>query len=273
MKVLMINVVCGIRSTGRICTDLATALEAQGHEVKIAYGRESVPEQYQKFAVRIGTDIDVKLHALKARLFDACGWGSKRATEKLIEWVKEFDPDVIHLHNLHGYYINIEVLFEYLRVCKKQIVWSFYDCWAFTGHCAHYDFHGCMKWKDGCYSCKFSSEYPRAIVANAKRNYWQKKELFSSIPNMQITVPSLWMRNQVEVSFLKQYPISLLPNGIDVYRIHRQDNKLREKLSLSDKFVILGVSTFWNVVVKDITLPGVYIGCPATLLEQRQGVS
>ena len=124
MKVLMINVVCGIRSTGRICTDLATALEAQGHEVKIAYGRENVPEQFQKYAVRIGSDLDVKLHGLRARLADGAGFGSKRATEKFIEWVKEYDPDVIHLHNIHGYYINIEVLFSYLKTCGKKIIWT-----------------------------------------------------------------------------------------------------------------------------------------------------
>src|SRR5699024_4478813 len=108
MKILMINVVCGIRSTGRICTDLATALEAQGHEVKIAYGRENVPEQFRKYAVRVGSELDVKLHVAKARLTDSAGFGSKAATTKFIKWVKEYDPDVIHLHNIHGYYINIE---------------------------------------------------------------------------------------------------------------------------------------------------------------------
>ena len=122
MKVLMINVVCGIRSTGRICTDLATALEAQGHEVKIAYGRETVPEQFQKYAVRIGSDLDVKHHGIKARLMDGAGFGSKTATKKFIKWVKEYDPDVIHLHNIHGYYINVEVLFDYLKICGKKSI-------------------------------------------------------------------------------------------------------------------------------------------------------
>lgn len=134
MKVLMINSVCGIRSTGRICTDLAGALEAQGHEVKIAYGREEVPEKFQKYAVRIGTDLDVKIHGVLARTLDGAGFGSKAVTRKFIQWVKEYNPDVIHLHNLHGYYINLEVLFDYLRTCGKKIIWTLHDCWAFTGH-------------------------------------------------------------------------------------------------------------------------------------------
>ena len=112
MRILMINVVCGIRSTGRICTDLACALEKRGHEVKIAYGRETVPSPFEKYATRIGSEIGTKVHAIKARLRDGCGFGSKRATLDFIEWVKGYDPDVIHLHNIHGYYINVEILFN-----------------------------------------------------------------------------------------------------------------------------------------------------------------
>ena len=152
----MINVVCGIRSTGRICTDLAEELEAQGHEVKIAYGREEVPDKYKKYAHKIGSDLDVKLHGVRARLLDQSGFGSKRATIKFIEWIKKYDPDVIHLHNIHGYYINIEVLFDYLRTCGKKIIWTLHDCWAFTGHAAYCDAVNCEKWKKGC--CKRRTE-------------------------------------------------------------------------------------------------------------------
>ena len=147
MKILMINVVCGIRSTGRICTDLAAELEKQGHEVKIAYGREKVPEQFHKYAVRVGTDLDVYMHVLKSRLFDSAGFESKRVTKKFVSWIREYDPDVIHLHNLHGYYINVEILFQYLKECGKKIIWTLHDCWAFTGHCTYFDYIGCDKWK------------------------------------------------------------------------------------------------------------------------------
>ena len=175
MKVLMINVVCGIRSTGRICTDLATLLESQGHEVKIAYGREQVPEQYEKYAVRIGSDLNVKLHVLKARLFDGCGFGSKKATEYFIDWVKQYDPDVIHLHNIHGYYINVEVLFRYLRTCGKKIIWTLHDCWAFTGHCAYFDYTSCERWKTECRGCLGKVDYPSCRgFSRAKKNYQRK---------------------------------------------------------------------------------------------------
>ena len=118
----MINSVCGMRSTGRICTDMAVALEAQGHEVKIAYGRESVPAQYKRFSIRIGNDVAVKMHGVLSRIFDADGRGSILATRQFIAWVEEYDPDVVHLHNIHGYYINHKILFDYLKKIFQPIV-------------------------------------------------------------------------------------------------------------------------------------------------------
>ena len=137
MRILMINVVCGIKSTGRICTDLADILQQHGNEVKIAYGREDVPEQYADKAFLISKGISTQMHALKTRLFDMTGFGSKYSTEKFIEWIELYDPDIIHMHNLHGYYINIELLFNYLKRSNRRVVWTLHDCWSFTGHCAH----------------------------------------------------------------------------------------------------------------------------------------
>ena len=242
----MINVVCGIRSTGRICTDLATALEELGHEVKIAYGRETVPEQFQKYAVRIGTDFDVKMHGVKARLFDGCGFGSRKATVRFIEWVKEYDPDVIHLHNLHGYYINIEVLFNYLRTCGKRIVWTLHDSWAFTGHSAYCDSVNCEKWIEGCHNCPILNMYPKSYFDRSSVNWKHKRSILSNIPNLYIVTPSYWLSNLVSKSFLSQYPINIINNGIDTVKFYPVKNNIRDIYGIGTKKMLLGVSTAWD---------------------------
>ena len=246
MRILMINSVCGIRSTGRICTDLAEMLEKQGHEVKIAYGRESVPEKYQKYAVRIGSDFDVKLHGLKARLFDASGFGSKRATKRFVEWVKAYDPDVIHLHNLHGYYLHLGILFEYLKTCGKKIVWTLHDCWAFTGHCAHFTLAKCEKWKTGCEHCPQKDSYPKSFSDHAKRNFEKKKSLFCGIPDLTLVTPSVWLAGLVKESFLREYSVRVIHNGIDLSVFQPTESDFRERYGLQNKKIILGVASVWD---------------------------
>lgn len=247
MKILMINVVCGIRSTGRICTDLATALEAQGHDVKIAYGRENVPDNYQKYAVRIGSNLDVKFHALKARLFDGCGWGSVKATKKFIDWIIDYNPDVIHLHNIHGYYINIELLFNYLRKCNKKIIWTLHDSWAFTGHSAYCDVVGCDRWINGCYNCPNKKIYPKSLIDRSKVNWLKKKELLTNIQNLMIVTPSEWLANLVKRSFLHNYETVVIHNGIDTSQFCYSPSDVRNRLQISDtKCMLLGVSTSWD---------------------------
>ena len=245
MKVLMINSVCGIRSTGRICTDIAEELERLGHEVKIAYGRDTVPEKYQKYAVKIGTNLDVKLHGLKTRLFDRHGFGSTRATKKFIQWVKEYDPDVIHLHNLHGYYINIEVLFHYLKTANKKVFWSLYDCWSITGHCAHFDFNQCSLWKSECRGCKFSKEYPKSHFSMARKNYFDKKRIFNSVADMTIVVPSNWMYGLFQESYLSTCNIEIIPSGIDLTKFHNIQSDIKARFNITDKKVVLGVASTW----------------------------
>lgn len=247
MKILMINVVCGIKSTGRICTDLAVELEKQGHEVKIAYGREDVPKQYKKYAIRIGNDLDVRLHGVKARLFDASGFGSKRVTEKFIEWMKTYDPDVIHLHNLHGYYINIEVLFKYLKNCGKKIIWTLHDCWAFTGHCVYFDYVRCNKWENICDNCPQGKEYPKRLyIDNSRKNYQYKKCLFSDIPNLTIVTPSKWLQCLVKRSYLSSYEVKVIHNGIDIEMFKPTRNNLKKNLQLENKKIVLGVAAIWD---------------------------
>ena len=247
MKVLMINSVCGIRSTGRICTDIATELEKQGHEVKIAYGRENVPEQFQRYAVRIGNDLDVRLHGIKARLLDGSGFGSKTATEQFIKWVKEYDPDIIHLHNIHGYYINVRVLFDYLKICGKKIIWTLHDCWSFTGHCVYFDYINCEKWKYGCEHCLQKSEYPARIGPDmSKRNYALKKKLFGEIPNMTLVAPSKWLADLIPESYMKEYPTKVIYNGVDTETFKPTNSNFKEKYNCIDKKIVLGVASVWD---------------------------
>lgn len=248
MKILMINSVCGIKSTGRICTDLAVELEKQGHEVKIAYGRENVPEQFQKHAIRIGSEWDVRFHGIKARLFDAMGLGSKEATQKFIDWVEEFNPDIIHLHNIHGYYINIEILFKYLKKCKKKIIWTLHDCWTFTGHCAYFDYYGCNKWKSGCKGiCACKKDYPATLLlSRAEENYQIKKSLFTGINNLTIVTPSQWLASLVKKSFLSEYNVKVIHNGVNTDVFKPTPSEIKSIYSIGNKKIILGVASIWD---------------------------
>ena len=247
MKILMINVVCGIRSTGRICTDLAVELEKEGHEVKIAYGREKVPEQFKKYAVRIGSDIDVKMHVAKARILDGAGFGSKFATEKFIRWVKMYDPDIIHLHNIHGYYINVKVLFDYLKSCGKKIFWTLHDCWSFTGHCVYFDYVGCYKWRTECKRCLQKKQYPaRMFIDCSKMHYQHKREMFTCVPNLTLITPSQWLANLVMQSYLQGCGVRIIHNGVDTSVFKPTDSDLKEQYQLQNKKVILGVAAIWD---------------------------
>ncbi|XZM23881.1 glycosyltransferase [Clostridium perfringens] len=245
MKVLQINSVCGVGSTGRIATDLYKVLEEQGHECVIAYGRGTAPEGIK--TIKIGTDFDNYMHVAKTRLFDKHGFGSTKATKEFIKKVKEYDPDVIHLHNIHGYYINIEILFDYLKKSNKKVIWTLHDCWSFTGHCSHFDYIGCDKWKDKCEKCPQKKEYPSSILKdNSNWNYEKKKQLFTSVNNMTIVTPSKWLSNLVKESFLNKYPIKVINNGIDLGIFKPTKSNFREKHNLQDKIIILGVASVWT---------------------------
>ena len=247
MKVLQINSVCGIRSTGRICTDIADILHKHGDECKIAYGRYEVPEQYQKFSVKISSDFDVNCHAAMSRIFDNAGFCNKRSTEKFIGWVKEYNPDIIHLHNIHGYYINIEILFKYLAEANKPVIWTLHDCWAFTGHCAYFSASGCDKWKTGCEHCQLKKEYPTSVMFDKSKTNWMKKnKLFTSVKNMSIITPSEWLASLVKQSYLGKYSVDVINNGIDLDIFKPTKSDFRKKNNLEGKKIILGVASIWD---------------------------
>lgn len=248
-KVLLINSVCGIGSTGRICTDLAQQFEKQGNEVKIAYGRNSyVPKQFQKYAVRIGNDLDVKLHVLQTRLFDNHAFGSYNATKKFLKWVEEYNPNLIWLHNTHGYYINIELLFNWLKQHQNiQVKWTLHDCWAFTGHCTHFMIAKCNKWQTECKNCPQKKMYPAGLLKdNSKQNFEKKKQLFTGLKNLTLITPSQWLANLVKQSFLKEYSVEVIYNTIDKNIFKPTPSDFRKKYGLENKKIILGVASVWE---------------------------
>ncbi len=247
MKVLQINSVCGIRSTGRICSDIAVVLAKDGHECRIAYGRETVPEVHRPISYRIGTDMSVKLDGLKTRLFDNAGFNSVSATKKFIKWMKDYDPDIIHLHNIHGYYINVKLLFEALKELDKPVVWTLHDCWPFTGHCSHFDRLGCKKWKEGCYRCVQRKHYPTSLFLDrSAENYEKKKQLFTSLKDLTIVTPSAWLAELVKQSFLGKYPVQVIHNGIDLNNFKPTVGDFRQQHGLEDKKIVLAVSSVWG---------------------------
>lgn len=247
MRVLQINSVSGIRSTGRICTDLADMLTEQGHQCMIAYGRETVPDKYQAISKRIGSQYDVYTHVLKTRVMDRTGFGSKKATKRFVNWIKEYSPDIIHLHNLHGYYLNIEILFDYLSQVNIPVVWTLHDCWAFTGHCAHFSYANCDKWQEGCYQCPLTKKYPASWgLDNSNKNWLEKKELFTSVNNMTLVCPSQWLADLAKKSFLGKYPIAVIPNGIDLQIFRPTPSDFRSRHNIDDKIVVLGVASVWD---------------------------
>lgn len=249
MRILLVNSVCGVTSTGRICTDLAKAYLENGHEVKIAYGRDDkgMPEEYEKYRKRIGTDFDVKLHGLQTRLLDRHGFGSYRATEQFLKWVDEYKPDVIHLHNLHGYYINIELLFQYLKQKNIPVVWTLHDCWAMTGHCTHFNALGCEKWKTQCKHCPLKQNYPSSkFLDRSEKNHLEKQAAFTGVKNMVIATPSAWLKSVVKQSFLQDYDVQVVNNGLDPAVFKPTPSELRKQYGLEGKKIALGVANGWG---------------------------
>lgn len=249
MKVLFINSVCGVGSTGRICTELAQQLENDGHEVKIAYGRkETVPEQFQKYAVRIGTDWNCKLHAIQTRLFDKHGFGSWYATKKFLKWAEVYKPDLVWLHNLHGYYINVEMLFKWIKKHPEiQVRWTLHDCWAFTGHCAYFTMAKCEQWKNGCLNCSQLHTYPACFgYSSVSNNYARKRKAFTGVENMTLITPSRWLADLTRESFLKVYPVEVQYNTIDTNIFKPTSSSFRERYGLQGKIILLGVANVWE---------------------------
>lgn len=244
--VLQINTVINSGSTGRIAEEIGQKILDLGWESYIAYGRNDRPSKSQK--IKIGTPYSIMVHGIETRLFDRHGFASKNATRELVKRIEEIKPDIIHLHNLHGYYLNIEILFKYLEVIKKPIVWTLHDCWPITGHCTHFTFVNCNKWQQQCHHCPQKKEYPASFFGDQSFvNHNQKKQLFTSVNNMTIVAVSAWMERIIKKSYLGIFPILKIHNGIDleVFKPIAGEKTLQIQ-KLENKFIILGLASVWN---------------------------
>lgn len=246
MKVIQINTAVNTGSTGRIAEDIGRVFKAEGHESYIAYGRGNRPSQSK--LIRIGHQMDIINHGLKTAILDRHGFGSYNATKAFIKEVEKIKPDVIGLHNLHGYYLNIAVLFEYLRKINIPVIWTLFDCWAFTGHCSYFDDINCRKWINGCFSCPKTKKYPASyLMDNSRKNYADKKSLFRSVKKLQIIVHSGWLKALVEQSFLNIYPVHHIFSGIDLDVFKPvPDTQVTKTYNLNNRKIILGVASKWD---------------------------
>ncbi len=263
MRIAHINVTANL-STGRIATDLCRFAQRAGHDVLLCYGRGPAPSGipslrvgdvpdnprgvsyrrrgavkrcFGKLSGRIrhaGTDAGVLIHGGLSRLTDRCGFYSKGSTKRFIKQLERFQPELIHLHNLHGYYLHLPTLFAYLQRAQVPVVWTLHDSWAYTGHCAYYQYpvepyvdaagapaqgrpQSCNRWQKGCHDCPLKKNYPITYGRDqSARNFMEKRQLFTSVSRMALVTPSQWLADEARRSFLAQYPIYALPNGIDL---------------------------------------------------------
>ena len=248
MKVLLINPVCEQGSTGRICVGIAEMLKKSGHMAFIAYGlgNSTYPNS---FKISKGK-FDYLKHNILSRITDSEGLHSRIATKRLIKQIENINPDIVHIHTMHGHYLNYKILLKYLQQVNLPTVVTLHDCWTFTGHCAHFIMRGCNKWQTGCEKCQFLDEYPQSwFIDNSKRNFQLKKSLFTDLQNKLTIVPvSYWLEGLVKQSFFKDMRIKTIHNGIDLTVFKPTINEeLRKKYGIERKKIILGVALPWSI--------------------------
>lgn len=252
-KLLQINPVVRIStSTGRIMQEIGELAMQNGWESYIAYGfGRDGHKPCASQLIPVGNTWDVRWHGVMTRLFDRHGLASKRATRQFVEQIKQIDPDIIHIHNIHGYFLNYPILFDYLSTCGKPVIWTVHDCWLYTGHCYHYAYARCYEWETHCKNCPQKRAFPTSYWQDrSSKNFIDKRNAFTSIPKdlMRFVTVSAWMRNEMSRSFLKDYDFQVIHNGIDTSIFQpRSIEAVKQKYGLTDKrHILLGVASIWS---------------------------
>jgi glycosyltransferase involved in cell wall biosynthesis len=246
---LQINSIINTGSTGRIAEEIGQLAVNNGWNSYIAYARNENASKSRK--IKIGSKLDIYWHVFITRAFDRHGLGSRRATKKFIKQIQAIKPDIIHLHNIHGYFINYKMLFHYLSQADIPVVWTLHDCWAFTGHCSHFVCAGCNKWQDICFACQEKKTYPVSFLFDrSRRNFNDKQESFLSVKNLTLVPVSIWLKTMCSKSFFKETPCNVIQNGIDleIFKPSSEEDKKSclRKYNITADFIILGVASKWS---------------------------
>ncbi|MBQ7999949.1 MAG: glycosyltransferase [Ruminococcus sp.] len=244
MKILQINSVYGVRSTGRIVYELEMLQSKSGIKPYIVSGEGFADSPHVHI---MSGKLYLKANILMTRLFGKHGFYSRLATRRMLRFVDKASPDIIHLHNIHGHYFNVRMIFEYIQKHNIPVVWTLHDCWAFTGHCPHFDYIGCDKWRTGCGACPQRRGYPDSWFFDRSRgNFKIKEKIFTATQNMHIVTPSDWLSSLARQSFLGKYPVTTIHNGIDTDVFSPCESDFKKRYGLEDKFVILGIVSNLN---------------------------
>lgn len=241
MKIVQINATCGVGSTGKICVAISQTLSDKNVENYVLY---SLGNSEYPLGVKYTDKKYIKLQSLKSRVFGNYGFNSKNATKRILAELERINPDIVHLHNIHSHDCNLEMLFKYFKANRIKLFWTFHDCWAFTGYCPHFDMVGCNKWETGCFECPQRKGYSW-FFDKSKKLYEKKKELFTGL-DLTIITPSKWLAGLVKKSYLKNYVVKVISNGIDLDVFKPTESNFREKNNLRDKHIVLGVAFGWG---------------------------
>lgn len=245
MKILQINTVYKQGSTGKIAYQIQQLVNSKGGNCIVAY-RYAESHDEKENIYEISTWLDCHIHNRLAKITLLQGVWSISRTRKFIKFIKGFDPDIIHIHNIHGSYVNHPMLFSFLRNANIPIVWTLHDCWSITGQCAYFDMLKCDKWKTGCRSCKLHMDRLLNIV-NIPNIMWNfKRKWFNRVHNMILITPSQWLADLIKQSYLQDYPVKIINNGIDLQVFKPTPSDFRKKLCIKNRFIVLGVAFDWG---------------------------
>lgn len=245
MKIVQLNSVYGYASTGKIVASIHENLLKQGHDSHVIYSRKEPKNATSHNVTRIYSGVGVATHAALGLLFDRHGLYSRTSTKKIIAKIEEIDPDVIHLHVIHGFYCHYPMLFDYLKKSKKRVIWTLHDCWEYTGFCAYYDYNNCSEWKNKCQNCNYRNTYPYRLLSNSRQNFKLKENAYKDV-NLHLISPSKWLDGEVSKSMLSHVAHSVINNDVNLKDFYYEENNVKEIYGIQDKKVILAVANIWT---------------------------